>query len=614
MKKTGDKSYSVISNIGYAYRALFRKKPIMIPAVVGICLVYLGGDVVRTLTLPVIVASITRVGTMFHFLITLGILLALFVGLNVISNILSEWSRYYYENIQNREFLTDLVRKSLTADYVNVESPAQQRLLMRASHAVNVYREGVIQFYLNIPLIVSAVTGIIAYALTITFIDYRVLLLILLMTLVSGVLDFNARRHKAKVMDDQYRVWGRFYYLQSQATSILNGKDIRIYNMAEWFRSGFDKLIDKNCRISTGKSERRYAATASEHIFSAIRDIMAYSVLTAKVLSGDFSIAEFTLGLGVVSGLSGWLNTIRFHVDHLLEGNRMMVEYRKMMDFPNTFKREEGRSIPKEWLEGRLPEIEFRHVSFKYEPEGEDVLKDISFTIHPGERLALVGHNGAGKTTLVKLLCGFYRPSDGEILIGGISIEDFNLNEYHDLLATIFQEIIVFPTSIASNISGRIESETDMAKVRSCIERADLWKDVEKLEKRELTSLTQTFDESGIQLSGGQMQKMMLARCIYKDAPILILDEPTAALDPLAESRMYEEYDRASKGKSTLFISHRLASTKFCDRILFIEHGMIAEEGTHDESIQKNGKYAEVFDIQSKYYKEGGEEHEKEEC
>lgn len=605
-----EKKYTLFSNIRYMYRILYEVKPVMRLGVYGSIFFYLAGRVAGTVTLAAAVASITEKGRVSHYLLVMAVMLAVYLLCHIGSSYVDAWSNYYYETAQNREFLMRLVQKSLHADYDNVESPKQQRLLTRATHAVNMYREGVNLMYINCPLIVASVIGIILYSLTISFFDWRIMAVIVAMSVVGSLLEARFRKYRAGIMDEQYRIWGRFFYLKQQMTSVENGKDIRIYNMADWFLSGFDKLERRNMALAAGQGRRRYAADVSDALFVAARDLLAYGILTAGVLNGSFSIAEFTLGLGVVTGLAEWFGNIRFHISFLLEGNLMICEYRKMMDYPNRFLREEGMPIPDTWYR-QLPEITFQNVSFRYEEDGEEILKDISFSIKPGERIALVGNNGAGKTTLVKLLCGFYHPTGGKILIGGHCLEELNLDEYHALLAVIFQDINSVPISIASNVSGCVEEETDLERVRECLHRAGLWKDVEALERKELTNLTQTFDPDGIQLSGGMMQKLMLARCLYKDAPLLVLDEPTAALDPIAESNMYEEYKAATQGKAALFISHRLASTKFCDRILFLEDGRIAETGTHDELLQKNGKYAQVFAVQSQYYKEGGvQEHE----
>ena len=565
-----EKRYSLFSNIRYAYKTLFRKCGWMRLGVIGTVLTDLGNRVLQTITLPVIVASITQRGTMEHFLFAVIGMLLLYLVFYYLSDFIGAWSGFYYENTQNREFLMRLVRKSLTTDYENVESPSKQRMLMKASHAVHMYRQGVNQMYAHIPYAISGIIGMSLYALTISFIDYRILLVILGMFAMNTLLDSVKRKYIANTMEEQYRIWGRFYYLTQQSISVPNGKDIRIYNMADWIKSGFDRLVGENKNLTVGKMNRVLLSKATETVFTAGRDILAYVILITQVINGRISIAEFTLGLGVISGLSGWLSGIRYELGELLEGNHMMCQYRNMMDYPNTFLREEGKPVPKEWQEGKLPEIEFRHVSFRYEDCEEDILKDISFTIKPGERIALVGHNGAGKTTLVKLLCGFYHPTEGEIIVGGYSLDELNLDEYHQLLATIFQDVNTLPISIAGNVSGKTEEETDVERVRECLLRAGLWKDVEAMEKKEFTSISQALDPDGIQLSGGMVQKLMLARCIYKDAPILVLDEPTAALDPIAESNMYREYDKITKNKSALFISHRLASTKFCDRILFI--------------------------------------------
>lgn len=606
-----EKKYSLFGNVRYVYQTLFAVKPVMRLGVFGTGFFDLIGRVVGTVTLAAAVASITEQGRIGHYLMVMALMLAVYLFCQIGNQYVRTWSDYYYETAQNREFLMRLVQKSLHADYDNVESPAQQRLLLRATHAVNLYREGVNLMYINTPLIVSTLIGIVLYSLTISFFDWRIMAVIVAMSVVSSLLEANSRRYRARTMDEQYRIWGRFFYLKQQMTSVENGKDIRIYNMADWLRAGFDKLERKNMKLAAGQCRRKYVVDVSDALFVAARDLLAYGILTAGVLNGSFSIAEFTLGLGVVTGLAEWFGNLRYYISFLLEGNLMICEYRKMMDYPNRFLREEGMPIPAAWYR-QFPEITFQNVSFRYEEDGEEILKDISFSIKPGEKLALVGNNGAGKTTLVKLLCGFYHPTGGKILIGGHSIEELNLNEYHELLGVIFQDINSIPISIAGNVSGCVEEETDMERVRTCLKRAGLWKDVCALDKKEMTNLTQSFDPDGIQLSGGMMQKLMLARCLYKDAPMLVLDEPTAALDPIAESNMYEEYKAATQGKSALFISHRLASTKFCDRIIFLDGGRIAETGTHDELLQKNGKYAEIFAVQSQYYKEGEEDNHEE--
>ena len=250
------------------------------------------------------------------------------------------------------------------------------------------------------------------------------------------------------------------------------------------------------------------------------------------------------------------------------------------------------------------PSIEFRNVSFTYEGSEKPVLTNVSFKINADEKIALVGNNGAGKTTIVKLLCGLYPPTSGEILIDGKSINDIGVEKYQDMISVLFQDTSPIALSIAENVCGCEPQDADKKKLEECLKKAGLLEKVNTLAKKEETYITQTLDEKGVVLSGGETQKLLLAKAMYKDGPMLILDEPTSALDPIAESRIYEEYNQLADKKTAVFISHRLASTKFCDRILFLDGGQIVEEGSHDQLMKNGGKYREIFDIQSHYYKE----------
>lgn len=243
-------------------------------------------------------------------------------------------------------------------------------------------------------------------------------------------------------------------------------------------------------------------------------------------------------------------------------------------------------------------------MSFRYPNTEKYIIRNMNLTIHPGENIAIVGLNGAGKTTLVKLLCGFYDPDEGRILLNGTDIREFNRRDYYSLFSAVFQEFSELDITVAQTVAQAV-SEIDMDRVKDCIRKAGVTEQIEALPNGYETHLGKNVYLDGIQLSGGQTQRLMLARALYKDGAFLVLDEPTAALDPIAEHDIYMKYKEMTAGKSSVFISHRLASTRFCDRILFLKNGVIAEEGTHEELLARGGCYAGLFHLQARYYQEG---------
>ena len=244
--------------------------------------------------------------------------------------------------------------------------------------------------------------------------------------------------------------------------------------------------------------------------------------------------------------------------------------------------------------------IELQHVDFAY---GEEkIFEDLNLIIEEGQKLAIVGANGAGKTTLIKLISGLYRPQKGRILINGVDISQVNPKEVFSVTSLVFQDVEIFANSIGENITSLVPEKIDKNRLNKVITDAGLLETIQELERGYETNLTTYIDESGISLSGGQQQKLMLAKALYKDAPILILDEPTAALDPIAEAHLYEQYGNLTKNKTSIFISHRLSSTQFCNRVVFMEKGKIVQDGSHQQLMALEGPYRRMFSAQAHYY------------
>lgn len=382
-------------------------------------------------------------------------------------------------------------------------------------------------------------------------------------------------------------------------------KDIRIYSMASWLRECYHDLSCERAKWDRKTVRNHFLSRIADLLVILIRDGGAYALLISMVLEGSLTVEQFVLYFAAISSFATWVGGViscwnKIHADSL-----SICDFREYVNYPE---QDGSGSAKAESFLCDTPEIVFDRVCFRYDGAEEDTIHNLSFTMHRGEKLALVGANGAGKTTVVKLLCGLYVPSSGEIRINGVPTTQFFREDYYKLLAPVFQDVRTSFFSLAETVSGRSLADTDMARAESCIRRAGLGDKLDALPEGVRTRLNKQINKGGTELSGGEAQKLMLARALYKDAPILILDEPTAALDPIAESRIYTEYARMTERKTSLFISHRLASTSFCDRILLLEHGEIREEGSHEELLRRGGDYRELFDIQRCWYQ--GEEEE----
>lgn len=389
-------------------------------------------------------------------------------------------------------------------------------------------------------------------------------------------------------------------YIAGKVGDFVYAKDLRLYGADRWLMPKYKGLLENRRMWKRRQMKHLAAANSGTKAVEAVKEAAVYGFLIWGVLEGRVGADDFVLYVGLALSLSSTMSQVASVVRQIKENELSISDYRKMMSVPDS-RRGEPQAAP-ELGKGTAPEITFSHVSFAYPEAAEDTLKDVDVKIRSGEKIALVGLNGAGKTTLIKLLCGMYEPTGGEILLNGQPASCWDLESWYRLFSVVFQDIGVLPTTIAENVACCRSEDMDRERVEECLEQAGLGELTRSLPYGMDTYLRKEMFREGVNLSGGEMQKLLLARAIYKEAPILVLDEPTAALDAIAENRMYLRYNELTKGRTSIFISHRLSSTRFCDRILMLEDGRVTEQGSHQELMEKKGSYYQLFQVQSHYY------------
>jgi ABC-type multidrug transport system fused ATPase/permease subunit len=408
------------------------------------------------------------------------------------------------------------------------------------------------------------------------------------------------REYRKKHADEVAALDKKLYYLEAKGADLSNAKDARVYKIKDWFNALFKDIINQRLKWEKRFTGRDFIAGVQSGALKLTVDALIFAWLGYSVYAGKTSAADAILYFYAVQSFGGRLSGLTIRLAELTERNLSICYVREFMDMPDVSNRGKGTSLP-----DRVS-ISLENVGFTYEGCSEKTLDGLNLSLKAGEKLALVGRNGAGKTTAVKLICGFYQPTEGRVLINGADAAAFNYEEDFKLFSAVFQDIKLLPAPLAENVSGADIKNADMHKLRNCLELSDILDRAETLPAGINTPLVKGVDEISAELSGGEVQKLMLARALYKDAPVVILDEPSAALDPLAESELYLKYSGLTEGKTSIFISHRLASTRFCDKIAFIDGGRVLEYGTHAELMGKGGKYAEMFEIQSRYYQKEG--------
>lgn len=602
-KMEKQKTYGFLNNFIYALN-IERKSNLRLLA---ITLIKPIGDIVGTLLnsyAPKYVLSFIEDDLPFNTIIMYTVIICLIMMiLDVIST--TCYNSFEFEYRKTEGYVEKKrMDKLFHTDFKNMESPDFLDYAQRAKTALNRGKgfHGVL--YQSRNFIAQGTLMILSAAL----IGIQNLLMMIIFIVISfGIVkisSFFTKRDKIKFSDAMAPTWRKMNYLESTTKNFDFAKDIRLFNMSNAFFNQLSGVNETYKELNRKHHNRMVLWEVSLGSVLIVQKILMYTWLVYNVVTGAYQISDFVLYVGLVSTFHASVGYVNWIYSDMRTNSLMINDYRNFIDWKED--RETADEKDGYITEINLDKFEFRfeNVSFKYPGHDNYVLKNVNLTIKNGAKLAVVGVNGAGKTTFIKLMMKLYEPSEGRILLNDVDIKEYNREEYFKLFSPVFQNVECFAMPIYQNISFAEEDKTDMNKINEVLEQSGLSEKINSYEKGIHTKLLKIFDKEGIDLSGGEKQRLAMARALYKDGKVIILDEPTAALDALAEDRMYREFENMIHGKTAVFISHRLGSTRFCDKIAMFEDGTIVEEGTHEELMAKNEKYAYMFGIQSQYYDE----------
>ncbi|MFR6066135.1 MAG: ABC transporter ATP-binding protein [Eubacterium sp.] len=493
--------------------------------------------------------------------------------------------------------------KNLNADYVQIESLQGREMNQRAGDFYRSFYAGSADFFETLNMICVSVIGIITSAALIYKINFFIILLIIATCVVEAAVLSFLNSASIKMRDKENDITTKFNYFYAQSKNTAAGKDIRIYSLGDRFIAVMAQLvyeIDKLARIYT---KTDFSVSGVRALLNLLRELVAYAYLTYLAATGKLSVSDFIFYFGIITGFSNWIVSLVYCISSLERCCNQCSRYREYVEGDSFEHQSTNNNTP-----SAVDSIEFKDISFAYPQSDKTVLNNISFKVSKGENIAIVGENGAGKTTLIKLLCGLYKTDKGEIIINSKTSSEFEKGEYFSLFSPVFQDYSFLPLTVAQNIAASLDF--DKEKVISSLKSAGIYDKIKSLPNGINTKMIKEINKDAEDFSGGEKQKLLLAKAVFKNAPVLILDEPTAALDPIAENELYLKYNELTKGKISFFISHRLSSTRFCDKIFFISDGKIAESGTHEELMAIKGKYYRMYQLQSYYYQQQGVRYE----
>lgn len=601
MKPKEKPQYGICQNIFYMTRLALKTEKKVLLIGISTVLVRLLLNFTDLFLAPTVLEKIETAAPLREILTTLALFTLVLMLLWGAKNFLMRCADFY-ECKPRMHLYKQVTVKAATTSYPNL---LDERYNKWRWEALNTYWEphATQQIWASLKELSLAVLALIAYTVLLSEVNIVLILVITATTIASYFVNKKSSQWQFAHREEAMGYQAYMNYVSDKAQDTHLAKDIRIFSMRAWLEEVYEKYLNLMKGFYAKQESKIFLCNLGDAALAFLRNGIAYIYLITLAVRGEITPSEFLLFFSAVSDFTTFVSGVLEGALELQQQSLEICKMREYLEWQEPFRFEDGR--PLTHLPGTEYTIELINVSYRYPEAEENTISNVDLLIHPGEKLAIVGLNGAGKTTLVKLICGFLDPTEGQVLLNGRDIREYNRKDYYKLFAAVFQEFSILATTIEANVA-QSEDNFDHVRVNQCLADAGLSEVVKELPNGVQTHLGKTIYDDGIELSGGQTQRMMLARALYKDAPILVLDEPTAALDPIAEDDIYRKYDAMTHGKSAIYISHRLASTRFCDRILYLVSGKVVEEGTHAQLIARNGGYANLFETQSQYYREEG--------
>jgi ATP-binding cassette subfamily C protein len=593
------KNYNILQNMLYVLKGVWKyNKYLMLLLIISaVCSAF--SQYIWLFIPKLVIEQIEKAAAWQEFIKVLLVILGLQLilsGLSTYATFNMSW-RYTYVNLR---FILKLNKQKNTMDYEFLERPEILDQAQRADRGAN-SMEGMLKS-VNATSI-QAVKILLSITIISTLNPLMIGLVILLSVTYYIVLNRTIKNDKIHSWDKLAPLWRKIWYTKFVNKNFEYAKDARLYDMEAFLMSKQKEVNDEAHGLIINSKVRWIKFGTFYNSLSMVLELIMYIVLIYYVIRSNLSIGNFTLYFASIKTFSSSLDGVLYSMASIQSQSRHINDYRTFVEY-----KMKKPVVTKNISDIKAFRFEFKEVSFRYPGQEEYAIKNLNLTIEDHSRIAVVGLNGAGKTTFIKLLLRLYEPTTGQILIGGIDIREFEKEEYYRLFAPLFQNIELFAFPMSENISMKTTEATDKNKAYDALCLAGLEDKLLSLGKGIDTQLLKNLYDDGIDLSGGERQKLALARAIYKDASVIVLDEPTSALDALAEYNLYQSFDKIIQHRTAIYISHRLSSTRFCDAVAMFDQGNMIEYGTHDELLALDGAYKTMFDIQARYYQDEKED------